>query len=145
VLSPVSVRARAVIPRDGGIVVARERRRGRVHLSIPGGRVSSGETVANALVREVREETGLEIRVGRLLYVAEVKAPVRRHDLNLVFLAVEASPGSDGVEVVDPDGDEPVLPPILGRIREDRAAGWAVGDAVWLGNVWDSGLRGDRG
>ena len=35
--------------------------------SLPGGRVEPGETDAEALVREMREETGLAVRVGRLL------------------------------------------------------------------------------
>ena len=35
--------------------------------SLPGGRVEPGETDTEALVREMREETGLEVRAGRLL------------------------------------------------------------------------------
>jgi ADP-ribose pyrophosphatase YjhB (NUDIX family) len=34
--------------------------------SLPGGRVEPGETVAAAVVREVREETGLEVRPARI-------------------------------------------------------------------------------
>jgi 8-oxo-dGTP diphosphatase len=35
--------------------------------SIPGGRIEPGETGADALVREMLEETGLTVQVGRLL------------------------------------------------------------------------------
>jgi 8-oxo-dGTP diphosphatase len=49
------------------LLVRRGRPPGQGLWSVPGGRLEPGETVEQAVAREMREETGLEVDVGRLL------------------------------------------------------------------------------
>jgi len=59
----------AVIRDDAGrlLLIKRGHEPGKGLWSIPGGRVEAGESDAAAVVREVREETGLIVAPGRLI------------------------------------------------------------------------------
>ena len=55
----------AVVVHDGAVLMVRRGRApSRGVWAVPGGRVELGETLAEATVREVREETGVEVRAG---------------------------------------------------------------------------------
>jgi len=70
--------------------------------SLPGGHLESGETLAEAVVREVAEETGLEVICGPFVGTAELIAEAH-HFVVLDFEAVvmgsdETTAGSDAAE-----------------------------------------------
>jgi ADP-ribose pyrophosphatase YjhB (NUDIX family) len=133
------VKVRAVIVRDSKLVVSRERRRGLEHLLLPGGRVQDGESITDALVREVAEETGLDVLPERLLYVAEVVGMYGVHDLNLVWLAQprdSQQPAIDDEALVALDSPlaQSIMPPIIRQVSADVMSGWAT-EPRWLDNI----------
>jgi len=60
--------------------------------SIPGGRVEAGEDAVGAVIREVCEETGLEVEVVREVGTVLRAAPAGGHYVIRDFLAVAADP-----------------------------------------------------
>ena len=70
---------------------------------VPGGRMEYGENAIEALAREVREEHGEEVKIGRLVLVADNLFELdndRFQEIGLYFL-IKFPPGS---KVLDRDG-----------------------------------------
>jgi 8-oxo-dGTP diphosphatase len=82
-----------VLRRDELLLVRRGRGPAAGEWSVPGGRVEAGETLAEAVVREVAEETGLEVICGEALGWVERIDEVH-HFVILDFLAVPVDPAS---------------------------------------------------
>lgn len=70
--------------------------------SVPGGRVEPGETDEQAVVREVREETGLEVACGPLLGAIERPGTagtiLQISDYRAVVTGGELVPGDDAAD-----------------------------------------------
>lgn len=82
------VRVAAAILLEGQLVVVAHRTGDQSYFLLPGGGVEAGESLFQALVREVREETGLTIEPGIPLLINDTIDPSgARHVVNLTFAA----------------------------------------------------------
>ncbi|NIG76209.1 NUDIX hydrolase [Klebsiella sp. Ap-873] len=82
---------RAFVIRDGKVLMVKEAEDGK--WSLPGGWADVGDTPSAAVCREVREETGLEVKVTKLLGVWDRNLhghpPLPWHVYKLIFLCEE--------------------------------------------------------
>jgi ADP-ribose pyrophosphatase YjhB (NUDIX family) len=143
-----SVRAQIALFVEGDLLCVRHRKAGGEYLVLPGGHLDAGETVWEAAVREMREETGVTVEEGRLWALSEFHGDGRQV-LDCTFYATRWSGrpilGSDpdagdhpatlvGLTWVDREtfADAPFRPTLLGRWLR---AHWqdAAAPAAYLG------------
>jgi 8-oxo-dGTP pyrophosphatase MutT (NUDIX family) len=85
--SRFNLRVAGVAYRDGKVLL--QRVDGEDFWFLPGGRLEMTESAEDGLVREIREELGVEAHIGRLLWIVENFFPMggfRYHELGLYFL-----------------------------------------------------------
>src|ERR1700736_6679189 len=80
------LRVAAVIVRQNQILLVEHRKRGQRYWVLPGGRLEGQEPLDPALGRDLKEELGLEARVGPLVIVCE-SLPPHLHVVNVIFQA----------------------------------------------------------
>jgi 8-oxo-dGTP diphosphatase len=105
--APIVVGVGAVVWNDQAqILLVRRANPPRQHeWSLPGGKLESGETLRAALIREVREETSLEVETEELIDVVELSEQSRTSQAYYVLIdftarVVSGNPvaGSDALE-----------------------------------------------
>ena len=102
---PVRLAVRAVLVEEGRLLLVNAWK-GRTHLwCAPGGGVEPHQSLPDNLIREVREETGLDIAVGAPCLVNEFHDPRGTFHQVDVYFRAQVTPGSPRPDTwTDPEG-----------------------------------------
>jgi 8-oxo-dGTP diphosphatase len=144
------IRVCAILGWQDRVLLCRQEKPGKEYWLLPGGGVDGGETLIEALRRELREELGIEADVqfeGPVAIVDSITpktALARKHIVHIIFAADLSHRSLSDVETKDAEvkgarlfsndelEDIVVHPPIKRFL-----ARWQPGDpAVYLGSLW---------
>ncbi len=79
------VRPSAILIEDQKILLVKQDVTETRNWALPGGRLELGETIEQCLIRELKEETGLDISVKELLYITD-RFYRNTHIVHIMFL-----------------------------------------------------------
>jgi len=101
--TPATISIIAAVVHNGKVLVVNEKSKKKNGYKFVTGYVDEGETMEEAVIREVKEETGLDVVVKGLIGVRHLnRFKYGNHDISFAFLA---TPKTDNVDTV-PDMEE---------------------------------------
>ncbi len=65
------IRPTGILIEDEKILIVKQKVNAEREWSLPGGKLERGETLDQAVIREIEEETGLIVKIDKLIYVCE--------------------------------------------------------------------------
>lgn len=69
-----NIRITGILIENNEILLVQQKLSDKRNWSLPGGRLERGETLSQGLIREMKEETGLDVEIVRMLYLCDVAA-----------------------------------------------------------------------
>lgn len=93
-----------LIEADRLLVTAHDYHGGRL-LQLPGGKVNPGETIQQALARELKEELNLRVEVGELAFICAETRPDADEVMHLV-LSARRTGGEPSIQKASTNADE---------------------------------------
>jgi ADP-ribose pyrophosphatase YjhB (NUDIX family) len=146
-MNQIRIRVAGILIHNDQILLVRHEKNGNSYYLLPGGGMEYGETAAQALIREFKEEVGLSVDIGKLVMVQDSIPPnLHRQVLNLYFLAQSSSHEIKVTQdqvlkdaaffPLDQFLNMKVNPDVKQEIIEGVKNNWE-GNLVYLGNRWN--------
>jgi len=103
------VATKAFVNYQGKVLLVRESKRygegtNTGYFDVIGGRVNPGETWQECLLREIKEETGLDVAIGKPFFIGEWRPVVKGEPWQVIGIFIECFASSDQV-VLSQDHD----------------------------------------
>ena len=144
-LKNTRVRVAGVLVEDGKLLLIAHKKKKNIYWLLPGGGVDYGESLCDALKRELREELSIEAEVHDIAFICDSIGPgLERHIVNICFYCTrvngDLSLGNEkrlhDYSFFDLDGldDITIFPPIREELK--RALGGAEGGPIYIGKRW---------
>ena len=142
------IRVAGILIEDDKILLIQHQKNDKKYWLIPGGGNDWGESTKEAVIREYKEETNLDIKVDKFLFFSETISPDKsRHVLNLFYRVHRANRDNKFMKL----GDEAVLADLkfFGKAEikdltiypniKDNLVKIMNGEKVesYLGNLWN--------
>lgn len=138
--------ARAVIVHDDNVLLCRSK--GKQSYFFPGGHVEFKEDIVSALVREIGEEVGGELRSPTFIGVLEnsfLQHNGVKHEVNIVFSASLVSPDiknlEDHIECMWVPVDEFKKGSVLPVLLKEKVTQWMRDRQIFFGSEEDGKLH----
>lgn len=93
---------RAIVIKDGHLLVMHRNKFGKEYETLPGGNIEIGESTEQALLRELSEETSVEVEVQQLVFIEHAGDP---YGSQYVYLCKYVS----GEPQLAPDSEEALI------------------------------------
>lgn len=134
-----------IINENKEILLVQHKKGNRFYWVLPGGRIEYGEDFATCAVRELKEETNLDIKFEKVVFLSEAIAPDRsRHIINIyatakvlggeLRLGIEPVLVDTAYKPIDELKKITLYPPVADQILEAYSEGFKT--MRYLGNLW---------
>lgn len=142
----IKVRAAVILMEMDKILLVKHSKGGKDYWVLPGGGVEKGESLIEAAIREIKEETNLEIKVKKLVFISEaIPSDRHRHVIDFFFtgeiLSGEIKMGEEDILKdikffpISELSEISFYPDIREELREGYDSGFSE-PTRFLGNRW---------